>query len=89
LLFALRAIGRIGVESLAHADSEERLSSADAKLAANYDSVISRSVRSSPRVSRCPQIHGSVAESIDATQKLNIAKVGINYKLRGPVVAKD
>jgi hypothetical protein len=43
--------------------------------------------RSNPRVSRCPQIHGSVAESIDVTAKLNIAEVGINYKFGGPVVA--
>jgi outer membrane immunogenic protein len=32
--------------------------------------------------------NGSFAESIDVTQKLNVAKVGVNYKFGGPVLAK-
>jgi hypothetical protein len=32
--------------------------------------------------------NGSPATGIDVTQKLNIAKIGINYKFGGPLVAK-
>lgn len=32
--------------------------------------------------------NGSLASSIDVTEKLNVAKVGINYKFGGPLLAK-
>jgi hypothetical protein len=32
--------------------------------------------------------NGSLATSLDVTQKLNVAKVGINDKFGGPVVVK-
>lgn len=32
--------------------------------------------------------YGSPATGIDVTQKMNVAKIGINYKFGGPLVAK-
>jgi outer membrane immunogenic protein len=32
--------------------------------------------------------NGSLAENTDVTLKLNVAKVGLNYKFGGPVLAK-
>jgi outer membrane immunogenic protein len=32
--------------------------------------------------------NGTVAQSIDVTQKLNIVKVGLNFKFGGPIIAK-